>query len=140
MVTLLKDIWSQFRFLLSIIFCLTSWFKLWLCSVSWCFYWSRQFHYLYVCTIVVYYIRIAVDFNSRRWFTGADPGDAAGARSPLKLEKIWFFCAKSWFFPRNTTKIFAPPSARRNFFYVRHPKFKSWIRPWFMLRNLLFSV
>jgi hypothetical protein len=39
-----------------------------------------------------------------------------------------------------STQIFAPPSARRNFFYVRHPKFKSWIRPWFMLRNLLFSV
>jgi hypothetical protein len=35
---------------------------------------------------------------------------------PLKLEKIIFFCVKSWFFTRNTSKIFAPPSARRNFF------------------------
>jgi hypothetical protein len=34
---------------------------------------------------------------------------------PLKLEKIWFFGVKSWFFTRNTPKIFAPPSARRNF-------------------------
>jgi hypothetical protein len=38
--------------------------------------------------------------------TGADP--------PLK--KIWFFGVKSWFFTRNTPKMFAPPSARRNFF------------------------
>jgi len=33
----------------------------------------------------------------------------------LKLEKIWFFRVKSWFFTRNTAKIFAPPSARRIF-------------------------
>jgi hypothetical protein len=31
------------------------------------------------------------------------------------LEKIWFFCIKSWFFIRNTTKIFGPPTTRRNF-------------------------
>jgi hypothetical protein len=30
---------------------------------------------------------------------------------PLKLEKIWFFVVKSWFFTRNTSTIFAPPSA-----------------------------
>jgi hypothetical protein len=41
-------------------------------------------------------------------------GGAPGA--PLKLEKIWFFGAKSWFFTRNTPNIFAPPTARRNFF------------------------
>jgi hypothetical protein len=29
-----------------------------------------------------------------------------------KLEKIWFFGVKSWFFTRNTLKIFAPPSVR----------------------------
>jgi hypothetical protein len=45
-----------------------------------------------------------------RW-EGAHP-----ARAPLRLEKIWFFCVKSWFFTRNTPTIFAPPSARRNFF------------------------
>jgi hypothetical protein len=31
------------------------------------------------------------------------------------MEKIWFFCVKSWFFTRNTQKMFAPPSARRKF-------------------------
>jgi hypothetical protein len=35
---------------------------------------------------------------------------------PLKLEKIWFFCVKSWFPTRNTPKFFAPPSVRHNFF------------------------
>jgi hypothetical protein len=30
---------------------------------------------------------------------------APGTRPPLKLEKIWFFGVKSWFFPRNTQKI-----------------------------------
>ena len=47
---------------------------------------------------------------------GADPGRGApGAPPPppLKLEKIWFFGVKLWFFTRNTPKIFAPPSARR---------------------------
>ena len=39
-----------------------------------------------------------------------------GGAPPLKLEKIWFFGVKSWFFTRNTPNIFAPPSARRNFF------------------------
>jgi hypothetical protein len=47
--------------------------------------------------------------------SGEDPGGAHPARSPLKLEKIWLFCVKWWFFTRNTPKIFAPPSARRNF-------------------------
>jgi hypothetical protein len=32
------------------------------------------------------------------------------------LKKIWFFGIKSWFFTRNTPKIFAPPSARRYLF------------------------
>ena len=51
---------------------------------------------------------------SRLFYAGADPeGGAPGARPPppLKLEKIWFFCVKSWFFTRNTPQIFAPPSA-----------------------------
>jgi hypothetical protein len=46
--------------------------------------------------------------------TGADPG--GGGPPKKKLEKIWFFGVKSWFFTRNTQNIFAPPSARRNFF------------------------
>ena len=47
--------------------------------------------------------------------TGADPG-GGGAPQKKKLEKIWFFGVKLWFFTRNTQNIFAPPSARRNFF------------------------
>ena len=51
-----------------------------------------------------------------------------------KLEKIWFFGVKSWFFTRNTPTMFAPPSARRNFFKCAPPppppNLKSWIRPW----------
>ena len=50
---------------------------------------------------------------------GADPGGGGGApgmRPPLKLEKIWFFGVKSWFFTRNTPKMFEPPSAWHNFF------------------------
>jgi hypothetical protein len=49
---------------------------------------------------------------------------------PLRLEKIWFFGVKSWFFTRNAPKIFVPPSDRRNFFkYAPPPNLKSWIRP-----------
>ena len=46
-------------------------------------------------------------------FTGADKGGWARRRRapPLKLEKIWFFGVKSWFFTRNTPTIFGPPSA-----------------------------
>ena len=42
---------------------------------------------------------------------GRIQGEAHPARVPLKLEKIWFFCVKSWFFTRNTPNIFlsAPP-------------------------------
>ena len=80
------------------------------------------------------------------------------SRFPPQLEKIWFFCrkivifhtnypknfraslrnwkkydffvVKSWFFTRNTTKIYAPPSARRDFFKRTPSNLKSWIRPW----------
>ena len=118
---------------------------------------------------------------------GADSGGGRTWRPPpLKLEKIWFVCVKSWFFTRNTPKsfaptsaigknmiflrkivifhtkypnnfraslrnwkkydfwgvkswffftrntlkMFAPPSARRNFFKCAPPNLKSWIRPW----------
>ena len=64
---------------------------------------------------------------------GADPGGRAHpARAPtLKLEKIWLFGVKSWFFTRNTPKMFAPPSARRNLFKCDPPppNLKSSIRP-----------
>ena len=65
-----------------------------------------------------------------RYIAGADPGGGRTRRAPpLKLEKIWFFGVKSWFFTRNTPKIFAPPSVRRNFFKCAPPNLKSWIRP-----------
>ena len=41
---------------------------------------------------------------------------------PLKLDKIWFFGVKSWFFTRNIPNIFAPPSARRNVFKCARPQ------------------
>ena len=44
-----------------------------------------------------------------------------GGGVPLKLEKIWFFGVKSWFFTRNTQQNFAPPSARHNFFKCTPP-------------------
>ena len=40
---------------------------------------------------------------------------------PSAIGKIWFFCVKSWFFTRSIPKMLAPPSARRNFFWVRPP-------------------
>jgi hypothetical protein len=55
---------------------------------------------------------------------------AQGVPPSLKLETIWFFGVKSWFFTRNTPNIFAPPSARRNFFkFAPPPNLKSWIHP-----------
>ena len=69
----------------------------------------------------------------RKPVAGADTEGAHPARALLKLEKIWFFGVKSWFFIRNTPKIFAPPSARRNFFKCVPPNLKSWIRPCYML-------
>jgi hypothetical protein len=51
---------------------------------------------------------------------GGGGGGAPGARPP-KIGKIWFFGVKSWFFTRNTPNIFAPPSARRNFFLSALP-------------------
>ena len=60
-------------------------------------------------------------------FRGGSRGEGAHpARAPLKLEKIWFFGVKSWFFTRNTPQIFAPPSARRNFFKCAPPPPLAW--------------
>ena len=64
---------------------------------------------------------------------GGSRGRAHPARAPtLKLEKIWFFGVKSWFFTRNTPTICAPASARRNCFKCGPlpPNLKSWIRPY----------
>ena len=57
-------------------------------------------------------------------YTGADPGEHTRTLPPpppVKLEKIWFFGVKSWFFTQNTPQIFAPPFARRNFFKSAPP-------------------
>jgi hypothetical protein len=59
-------------------------------------------------------------------------------RAPLKLEKIWFFGVKSWFFTRNTPNIFAPTSARRNFFKCP-PTLPTWnpgSRPWILFVDI----
>ena len=53
-----------------------------------------------------------------------------GALPPKIGKDMIFFCVKWWFFTRNTPKIFAPPSARRNFLKFAPPNLKSWIRPW----------
>jgi hypothetical protein len=43
---------------------------------------------------------------------GGGGGGGRTRRAPLlKLEKIWFFGVKSWFFIRNTPTIFTPPFA-----------------------------
>ena len=56
---------------------------------------------------------LCIHRNMQGWIQG----EAHPAPPPLlKLEKIWFFGVKSWFFTRNTPTIFEPPSARRKFF------------------------
>ena len=56
-------------------------------------------------------------------FRGGSKGGGGCTRraSPLKLENIWFFGVESWFFTRNTSNVFAPPSARRIFFKCAPP-------------------
>jgi hypothetical protein len=49
-----------------------------------------------------------------KYTRGGSRGEHTRRAPPLKLEKIWFF---TW----NTPKIFAPPSARRNFFKCTPP-------------------
>jgi hypothetical protein len=96
-------------------------------------------------------------FNTSGGFKGG--GGGTRRAPPLKLEKIRFVGVKSWFFTRNTPKIFAPPSAiGKNMIFWRKivifsheipqqcsrlpllgatflsapppPNLKSWIRPW----------
>ena len=52
---------------------------------------------------------------------GSRGAEAHPARAPAKIGKNMIFCAKSWFFTRNTQKIFAPSSARRDFFFKCAP-------------------
>jgi hypothetical protein len=62
-----------------------------------------------------YVILIPEARNSK---TGADSGEGGGG-APGK--NMIFFGVKWWFFTWNTPKIFAPPSARRNFFKCAPP-------------------
>ena len=74
--------------------------------------------------------------NQKRSCTNVCRGGSRGGRTrrapPLKLEKIWFVCVKSWFFTRNTSKMFAPPSAigknmifwrKIVIFHTKYPKY-----------------
>jgi hypothetical protein len=67
-------------------------------------------------------------------------GGCTQCACPLKLEKIWFFGIKSWFFTRNTPKHFVPPSVRRNFFKCTPPNLKSWIRPCVRHMKTMFDI
>ena len=58
------------------------------------------------CSFIFKYLFLVLKFRKRGVLRG---GSRGGARAPpLKLEKICFFCVKSWFFTQNTPKIFAP--------------------------------
>jgi hypothetical protein len=70
------------------------------------------------------YILIQMNLQSRMVkyiFTGRSMGGAPGAHPSYIWKKYDFFGVKSWFFTRNTPKIFAPPSARHNFFKCTPP-------------------
>ena len=65
---------------------------------------------------------------------GGGGGGRAPPPPPPKIGKKYdFFGVRSWFFTRNTPKIFAPPCARRIFLKCAPPNLKSWIRPCFLL-------
>jgi hypothetical protein len=67
--------------------------------------------------IIIYIMHISIyllNYMHQGWIQGGGP-------PPRKLEKTRFLGVKSWFFTRNTPNIFAPPSARRNFFWVCPP-------------------
>ena len=102
----------------------------------------------YFCTLTLWWfvhyytillkLKFVVSFFK---FYLAIPGADSGGGAPgLKLEKIWFFGVKSWFFTQIHPKIFAPPSARRNFFKCAPPNLKSWIRPWIHYRPSFYKV
>jgi hypothetical protein len=67
-------------------------------------------------------------FGSKRKQGGGGGSSPPQPPPPPKIGKhMIFFGVKSWFFTWNTPKIFAPPSARRNFFNcVESPSIRLW--------------
>jgi hypothetical protein len=51
----------------------------------------------------------------------ADPEGRRTRRAPPKIEKIWFFGVKSWFFYTKCLKHFRAPLRSAQFFYARSP-------------------
>jgi hypothetical protein len=72
---------------------------------------SSEAESYYIYHQIIFFLRVTFVLVFKQGRIQGGGGDA-----PLKLEKIWFFGVKSWFFTRNTPKMFAPPFARRNFF------------------------
>ena len=83
-------------------------------------------------------------FHIKTMFSSSLPGADPGV-PPLKLEKIRFFGIKSWFFTRNTPKMFVSPSARHNFF--KCPSSLTWNSGstpeydyWFLKQNIQYNL
>ena len=64
----------------------------------------------------------------------------AGGRTrrvpPPKIGKKYDFVRKIVIFHTKYPKIFAPRSARPDYFKHPPPNLKSWIRPWYLLRGV----
>ena len=71
-----------------------------------------------------------LSYFKQRWqWTLSEYRGGSRVNAPdLKLEKIWFFGVKSWFFTRNTSKIFTPPSVIGKIWFFG-------IKSWFFTRN-----
>jgi len=71
-------------------------------------------------------------------------GGSRGTHAALKLEKIWFFGIKLWFFTRNTPTIFAPSSGigKKMILWreivIFHTKYPKYFRP--SLRSVQFFL
>ena len=71
--------------------------------------WSNFMFILVFCVVLCQLLFVFFSFGYS--IPGADPGG-----TPPKIGKNMIFGVQSWFFTRNTPKMFAPSSARRNFF------------------------
>jgi hypothetical protein len=79
------------------------------------------------------------NFTYVAYIRGGSRGCAPGARTPKIGKKYDFFGVRSWFFTRNTPKMFAPPYARRNFLkWAPPPNLKSWIHPCICIQIAIF--